>query len=68
MACWADGGRSTVADFFVEYFVTVSRKDPIVQEARHYQNQKAHGVAFIFPRGQSYNVPFSTPELKMAVF
>lgn len=57
----------TVADVFAEHFASVSRKDPAAPGARHRQDLETLGVNFASTGGESYNVPFSLSELKVAL-
>ena len=56
-----------VADLFVEHFARVSRKDPVAPGARHRRDLESQGVDFTSIGGESYNVPFSLSELRMAL-
>ena len=57
----------TVANLFVEHFAKISRKDPAAPGARHRQNLESQGINFGSTGGESYNVPFSLSELKLAL-
>jgi len=56
-----------VADLFAEHFASVSRKNPDAPGARHRRDLESLGVNFASTGGESYNVPFSLSELKMAL-
>ena len=57
----------TVAGLFAEHFASVSRKDPTAPGARHRQNLESLDINFASSGGESYNVPFSAAELKVAL-
>jgi len=57
----------SVADIFVKHFASVSKKDPSAPGSRHRRELEALGVNFASIGGESYNVPFSLSELKMAL-
>ncbi|MPC71545.1 hypothetical protein E2C01_065823 [Portunus trituberculatus] len=57
----------TVADLFAEHFASVSRKDPTAPGARYHQSMESLRVNFSSTGGESYNVPFSTSELRTAL-
>ena len=56
-----------VADLFVDHFASVSRRDPNGPGARYRQGSEAVAINFASQGGESYNVPFSSPELKTAL-
>ena len=56
-----------VADLLADHFSNVSRKDPAAPMADARTRSEALGVDFTSAGGESYNVPFSMPELKTAL-
>lgn len=57
----------TVADVFADHFAGVSRKDPAAPGARQRRDLETLGLDFASNGGESYNVPFSLSELKVAL-
>ena len=57
----------TVADLFASHFASVCQKDPTTPGARFRQGLEATAVDFASAGGESYNIPFSLPELKSAL-
>lgn len=56
-----------VADLFAEHSPSVYRKDPTTPMALHRRHLESVGINFASPVGESYNVPFSRSELRMAL-
>lgn len=56
-----------VADLFAEHFASVSRKDAAAPGALHRRTVESQDLSFTSPGGESYNVPFSHSELRIAL-